>query len=156
MFIWLSTTVQYVNCLQISVISVQQHRVSLHHVTSREHVPQQHIETNHVAHHYWAICTYSPMTAQQQSAHGKDGVPNYLAWAMYKLHTLSLYVHQWSKVGGTGQWARVMPSIALLAILSSAFLVAQMGCWSTTCDHFTVWGQCAKVKDHSGLTFPTR
>ena len=82
--------------------------------------------------------------------------PHYLAWAMYKLHTLSLYVHQWSKVGGTGQWARVMPSIALLTILSSAFLVAQMGCWSTTCDHFTVWGQCAKVKDHSGLTFPTR
>ena len=127
MFIRLFSTVQYVNCSQISAISVQQHRVSLHHVTSREHAPQQHISTSHVAHHYQAICTVQWHHSSNQHV-ARMEFPHYLARTTYKLHTLSLYVHQWSTASGTGQWARVMPSIALLTILSSAFLVAQMVC----------------------------
>ena len=91
MFIRLFSTVQYVNCSQISVISVQQHRVSLHHITSREHAPQQHISTSHVAHHYQAICTVQWHHSSNQHV-ARMEFPHYLARTTYKLHTLPLYM----------------------------------------------------------------
>ena len=76
------------------------------------------------------------MTPQQQSAHGKDGVPTLPSKrATYKLHTLPLYTYVcasveqswWDRTLGTRDAQHCFAGNSF----SSAFLVAQIGCWST-------------------------